>query len=174
LRNWKVLTGAGILITGFALASTATFAFDPPADDDDAAEATPAGVGTNEGADDGSEMAAMTMEDGVYTAEQAEAGWDPYFAECAQCHGNTLRGTPGGPRIVGSSFQRKWEGTTVAEFYEWMSGNMPAGRGGQLGTPVYADLTALIFQENGFPPGEEAFNPEDEKWAEVIFVPAAE
>lgn len=157
---------AGALIGGLVLVSTSTLAFSPPPEEDASAEAAvPEATG---------DAAVTTVDDGIYTTEQAEGARELYADECAQCHGSTMRGTPGGPRIVGSSFRRNWEGESVAAFFEWMSSNMPQGRGGQLGVPAYADLAALIFQENGFPPGEEEFDPTDEIWAEVIMVPAPE
>lgn len=165
MRNWKGLTAAGAVVAGVVLLSTSTAAFDPP---------RPAAEAPVEEPTEAAGDAAMTVDDGIYTTEQAEGARAVYADQCAQCHGSTMRGTPGGPRIVGSSFRRNWEGQSVAAFYEYLSTNMPFGRGGQLGTAVYAELAALIFQENGFPPGEAPFDPEDEKWADVIMVPATE
>lgn len=169
LRNWKLPAGAGILALGVAFGAASTFAFTPPAEEETATPADPEPAEADEAGAGEADIGSVW--DGVFTAEQADRAWDAYNAECAQCHGNTLRGTPGGPRIVGSSFRRNWEGQTVADFYTWFHGNMPAGRGGQLPTSTYADLLALIFQENGYPAGEAAFDPELDLWAEVLIVP---
>ncbi|MCW5697490.1 MAG: hypothetical protein KIS96_12260 [Bauldia sp.] len=162
------LLGAVILLAGVGFAAAPALTFDPGAR---VAQNDPlhGGGAPAAPAPAPSDAAAPALNDGIYTAEQAERAWEPYFAECAQCHGNTLRGTPGGPRIVGSSFRNKWVGESVGAFSDWVRGNMPAGRGGQLPIQVYADLLALIFQENGYPAGDTEFDPLNEVWAEVTF-----
>lgn len=170
MRVRKVhVIGAAVLAAGIALYGVPGFTFDAGVE---VAQGSPIHGVPATPAEPAAEVAAgpsPALNDGIYTAEQAERAWDPYIAECAQCHGNTLRGTPGAPRIVGSAFRNNWEGRSVAEFYDWVHANMPAGRGGQLQVSVYADLVALILQENGYPAGETEFDPADESLVDVIF-----
>lgn len=163
---------AGVAIFGALTASGVSVAqlHDAPAPAAEE-EAAPAGS-ASEPAMDG-EMA-TSLWDGVFTAEQAERAWEPYNEDCVACHGNTLRGTPGAPRIIGSAFRNKWEGESLASFVQWLTDNMPAGRGGSLSAETYADLAALVLQENGYPAGEAEIIPGDENLQNIVFTPPPE
>ncbi len=157
---------AAMVVSGVSVAQLHEPA--PPAEE----EATPPAESTAEPAMDGAMPTSLW--EGVFTAEQAERGWEPYNAECDTCHGATLRGTPGAPRIIGSAFRNKWEGESLESFVQWLTDNMPAGRGGTLTAQIYADLTALILQENGYPAGEAELIPGDENLQNIVFTPPPE
>ncbi|NGP17219.1 c-type cytochrome [Devosia aurantiaca] len=66
-----------------------------------------------------------TIWDGVFTAEQAEAGGKLYTQYCQGCHGKTGRGSPGGPGVTGANLNKKWEETSLLDFWTFAHTNMP-------------------------------------------------
>src|SRR5262245_6240735 len=93
----------------------------------------------------------------TFTAEQAERGETAYRHSCQDCHGTTLdNGEFGGPPLKGGYFRGRWGAGSVAALYGFMSVTMPPDRPGQLTPQSYADLTAFILNNNGYPPGDKA------------------
>ena len=91
-----------------------------------------------------------------FTAEQVERGRTAYNQNCQECHGSTLdNGEFGGPPLKGSYFARHWTGGNVAALVAFMQAKMPPDRPGQLNAETYADITAFILGENGYPPGSK-------------------
>lgn len=92
-----------------------------------------------------------------YTVEQADRGETRYTRDCAECHGEDLRGgLIGGPPLRGMSFQQKFaNGAPAAAMFGFMQAAMPPNAPGRYTADVYADLMAYILQENGFEPGDE-------------------
>ncbi len=86
-----------------------------------------------------------TTLDGVYTAEQAEAGRATYQKVCSGCH--TLDWYTG-------DVVRAWEGGSLFALYEVISTTMPQDNPGSLKRRDYADLLAYILELNGLPAGE--------------------
>lgn len=95
------------------------------------------------------------VQEGFYTAEQAERGRALYEESCATCHGRGLRGSETGPPIVGAGFVLAWEGRTLAALLEYISAEMPPESGSGLSDADYADVTAYILRRNGYPQGDE-------------------
>lgn len=99
-----------------------------------------------------------TVLDGVYTTEQAERGRRAYRQFCTYCHhddllgGEDLKVVP--PALVGLAFTEQWVGKTVGGYFNKVSGTMPWERT-PLTAPVYADIVAYIFKENGYPAGTQ-------------------
>lgn len=97
-----------------------------------------------------------TVLDGVSTREQAECGRRAYRQYWTYCHHDDLRGgedlkvVP--PALVGLAFSEQWVGKTVCDYFSTVSGTMPWERT-PLTAPVYADIVAYIFKENGYPAG---------------------
>jgi len=114
------------------------------------------------------DAASRTVWEGVYAAEQAEAGLSVYATQCQQCHAETMRGGPGAPGLVGPGFQFGWDEKTVGELFAFIKENMPAGAAGSLTDQQYIDVTAAILQENGFPAGEAALQPESEALDQIL------
>jgi mono/diheme cytochrome c family protein len=89
-----------------------------------------------------------------FTLDQAERGLQAYAHNCLDCHGSNLdNGEFGGPPLKGSNFGRRWSGGNVAALVAFMQAKMPPDRPGQLNPETYADITAFILGENGYPPG---------------------
>ncbi len=99
-----------------------------------------------------------TLLDGVYTDEQAERGRRAYRQHCTYCHhddllgGEDLKVVP--PALVGLAFTERWVGKTVGSYFSTVSRTMPWERT-PLTAPVYADVVAYIFKENGYPAGTQ-------------------
>lgn len=114
-----------------------------------------------------------TVQDGVYTDEQADRGFEAYRARgCVGCHGEDMHGTPGGPNITGFIFMFHWQDQTVGDVFSFLQNNMPPGAAGSLSSQAYTDVLAAIFRANGFPAGDTELDPEN--LDSILIAPAAE
>jgi alcohol dehydrogenase (cytochrome c) len=101
---------------------------------------------------------------GVYTAEQAAAGEQLYFAQCASCHGDDLGGRERAPALAGAQFLDKWHGQTLWRLLERI-GEMPPG------APVsQADgvrVLAFLLSSSEMPAGPVALPGDRARLAEI-------
>jgi cytochrome c len=95
-----------------------------------------------------------SVNDGVYTTEQAERGRKGYAVFCESCHAADLAGTnsgdSGAPPLKREGFM---EGSDANGLFTKIRQTMPLDAPGGLSTADYLDILAFIFQENGFPAG---------------------
>jgi mono/diheme cytochrome c family protein len=96
---------------------------------------------------------AGSVNDGVYSAAQAQRGHDLYDTECARCHGPTLGGAGGGPAISGP-FWTVWDGRSLGALFNLTRKSMPADGPGRLGDQDYADILAYMLSVNRYPAGQ--------------------
>jgi quinoprotein glucose dehydrogenase len=96
---------------------------------------------------------AASVNDGVYTADQARRGQTQYANECARCHGDTLGGGGGSPAISGP-FWAAWEGRSMGELYHFTQKSMPADGPAGLSDQAYADILAYMLSVNRYPAGK--------------------
>jgi PQQ-dependent dehydrogenase (s-GDH family) len=89
-----------------------------------------------------------------YTAAQAAAGKTAFDADCAVCHGNTLRNGTMGPPLAGEAFTAVWAGRSVRELFDSAKTTMPPASPGSLSDQTYASLIAYVLQMNGYAAGE--------------------
>lgn len=94
-----------------------------------------------------------SVNDGVYTAEQAKRGAALYTDKCAACHGDNLEGTGPMPPLAGQDFLNNWSGKTVGDLYEKTSTTMPATAPGTLTPAEAADLVAHLLSVSKYPAG---------------------
>jgi mono/diheme cytochrome c family protein len=87
-----------------------------------------------------------------YTAAQAAAGKTAFDADCAVCHGNTLRNGTMGPPLAGEAFRAVWAGRSVRELFDTAK-MMPPANPGSLPDQTYASITAYILEVNGYAAG---------------------
>lgn len=115
------------------------------------------------GVDGDANEVTATVEDGIFTAEQARRGEQVYAAECASCHAADMQGGPAARGLRGVTFRYLWNGRTVAELFDAMRAQMPPGKAGSLEEQAYLDVLAAILERNEFPAGETeiAADPED-------------
>jgi mono/diheme cytochrome c family protein len=88
-----------------------------------------------------------------FTAVQAAAGKTAFDADCAVCHGNTLRNGTMGPPLAGEAFRAVWAGRSVRALYE-SAKTMPPANPGSLSDETYANLVAYVLQMNDYAAGE--------------------
>jgi len=91
---------------------------------------------------------------GIFTAEQVARGKEKAMAECASCHGNTLKGDLA-PALVGADFIDHWYDARLGELALRIQNTMPQSAPGTLKPEEYADIVAFLLSENGFPAGSE-------------------
>jgi mono/diheme cytochrome c family protein len=116
--------------------------------------------------------------DGFFTEAQAERGKGYYRGNCGMCHA-VDRSQPdkrdlmapagrgfdaGGVRVQinlesDESFDR-WR--NVGALFNKIRTSMPLVDGGALSTEAYADITAYLLREHGFPAGQEELKPDPE------------
>ena len=95
-------------------------------------------------------------EPATYTAVQAEAGFAAYAQHCASCHGENMDDGEFAPPLKGVVFREVWLRRSMEALFTLTSTTMPVDRPGALGDEVYAQLLALMLQENGIAPDATA------------------
>jgi quinoprotein glucose dehydrogenase len=98
-------------------------------------------------------QAAKSVNDGVYTAEQAKRGETIYKEQCAACHGDNLEGAGPMPALAGKDFLTAWQGKTIADIYEKTQTSMPATAPGSLTPEQAADVVAHMLSGSKYPAG---------------------
>jgi mono/diheme cytochrome c family protein len=111
-----------------------------------------------------------TVWDGVYTAEQAEAGRATYAETCASCHGDALGGVEAAPALVGAAFAAGWSGTTLNDLAERIRVSMPADDPGSLSRRNVADVVAYVLSAGGFPAGEVELDRQPEVLQQIVYL----
>ena len=105
---------------------------------------------------------AKSVNEGVYTQDQAAKGKALYTDTCAACHGDNLEGSGPMPPLAGADFLRTWEGKTVGDLYEKTHTTMPATAPGTLTPEQSAAITAYMLNMSKYPVGTAALEPKME------------
>jgi mono/diheme cytochrome c family protein len=87
-----------------------------------------------------------SVNDGIYTAEQADRGAVTFKASCTSCHETS--------RFTGDEFLAGWTGKPLHELFAQMSSTMPEDNPGSLKPEQYADVVAYFLKLNGYPVGK--------------------
>ena len=101
-------------------------------------------------------QATRSVNEGVYTADQAKKGEALYKEQCAACHGDNLEGSGPMPPLAGKDFLANWGGKTVGDLYEKTQTTMPATAPGTLSPEQAADIVAYLLSKDNFPTGAAA------------------
>jgi len=101
-------------------------------------------------------QATKSVNDGVYTAEQAKRGETLYKEQCAACHGDNLEGAGPMPPLAGKDFLTNWQGKTLGDVYEKTQTSMPATAPGSLTPEQTADVVAHMLAVSQYPAGTTA------------------
>ena len=112
-----------------------------------------------------------SVQDGVYTQEQAERGKAAYAEQCASCHGTGLTGGQETPALAGGTFLAKWQNRSVNELFESIRVSMPADRPGSLSLQKYSDILAYLLAANKFPAGSSELGTQSEGLKRINFQP---
>jgi mono/diheme cytochrome c family protein len=92
-----------------------------------------------------------TINDAIYTDEQAEAGEKLYAEHCLTCH----------DKKYFRPVLKAWEGQPLALLYTVMSTSMPESNPGALPRKDYVDILAYILSLNRYPAGESELDYKD-------------
>ena len=103
---------------------------------------------------------AETLNDGVFTKEQAARGKVSYEKNCKTCHMIDFYKD----KLAG------WNQAPLIDFYDVVSSTMPGDRPGALALQDYTDALAYIFSELGYPAGDKEMNPDDGSMDDVTIV----
>ena len=87
-----------------------------------------------------------SVNEGVYTAAQADRGAAVFKASCTACHDAA--------RFTGDEFLAGWTGKSLHALFDQMSTTMPEDNPGSLKAQQYADVVAYFLQLNGYPAGK--------------------
>ena len=101
-----------------------------------------------------------TVQEGVFTVEQAERGTQVYKRSCADCHPMDLyRG----------DVMKSWEGASLFGLYDLILNRMPQNNPGSLKRREYVELLAYILSLNEMPAGATEL-PTDESALKKIVI----
>lgn len=125
-------------------------------------------------ADDGEAGGELTIFDGVYTAEQADRGQGFFSSDCASCHANTARGSSAGPGLIGYTFDNKYAGQPLYNYFDFMRTNMPPGNAGWFTDQEYADIVAYLLELHGAPAGDTELEGTEEALSAIMVGPNPE
>lgn len=92
-----------------------------------------------------------TVNDGVFTAAQAETGMGVYDNSCKTCHDMRFY----------RDILKSYNDQPVLWLWESILGTMPADNPGSLMLDDYTNVIAYILSENGFPAGEAMLDPDN-------------
>jgi mono/diheme cytochrome c family protein len=105
-----------------------------------------------------------SVNDGVYTAAQAQRGAGLFDDHCGSCHEPD--------RFAGRLFVTTWTGPLDALFAT-VRKSMPEDNPGGLAPQVYADVIAYWLRLNGYPAGAERLEGTTKRWGSAARGPAA-
>jgi mono/diheme cytochrome c family protein len=87
-----------------------------------------------------------SVNDGAYSAAQAERGQTAFERNCTNCHDTA--------RFTGAEFVQNWSGKPLSSLFEVVRTTMPEDNPGSLKPQQYADIVSFLLQLNGYPAGE--------------------
>ena len=92
-----------------------------------------------------------SVQDGVYSKEQAQRGEKLFTEICMVCHQPN--------EFSQSGYMDGWSGQTVNDLVEFIRSTMPEDNPGRLKRTEYIDIVAFLFKQNGLPTGELVMQP---------------
>jgi mono/diheme cytochrome c family protein len=106
---------------------------------------------------------AMSVWDGVYTAEQAARGEEVASTVCFACHSQSEWTRP--------LFLGAWNGRAVAGLWGLIEDTMPYDSPGGLTDQEYTDVISYMMELNGMPAGTTELPAEEAALAQIMFAP---
>jgi mono/diheme cytochrome c family protein len=97
-----------------------------------------------------------SVNEGVYTADQAKKGEAIYKETCSACHGDNLEGSGPMPPLAGKDFLANWQGKTLGDLFEKTQTTMPATAPGTLTPEQAADVVSFLLSKDNYPAGAAA------------------
>lgn len=99
-------------------------------------------------------QAPASVNDGIYTAAQADRGKAVYAMNCAGCHGDKAEGGTSGPTLSGPDFTNGYKDGSAGALLTKISQDMPSSAPGSLEPQQYADVFAYVLSINKYPAGQ--------------------
>jgi len=99
-------------------------------------------------------QAPANVNDGIYTAAQAERGKAVFAMTCAGCHGEKAEGGAAGPTLSGPDFTNGYKDGSAGALLNKISSDMPSNAPGSLEAQQYADVFAFVLSVNKYPAGQ--------------------
>lgn len=100
----------------------------------------------------GAMAGSRTINDGVYTEEQADIGEELYEKNCLTCH----------DKKYFRPVLKTWEGQPLGVLFTVMSASMPESNPGSLPRSDYVEILAYILSLSRYPAGEERLDHEND------------
>jgi mono/diheme cytochrome c family protein len=101
-----------------------------------------------------SAQAPKGVNDGIFTAAQADRGKAVFGTNCAACHGDKLEGGTSGPELSGPGFTGGYTNGDAMALFNKISQDMPSSAPGTLMPEQYADVMAYVLNVNKYPAGK--------------------
>jgi len=95
-----------------------------------------------------------SVNEGIYTAAQADRGKAVYTMNCSGCHGDKAEGGNAGPTLSGADFTNGYKDGNASALYTKISQDMPSSAPGSLTPEQYADVLAYLLSVNKYPAGQ--------------------
>jgi len=99
-------------------------------------------------------QAPANVNDGIYTAAQADRGKAVFAMTCAGCHGDKGEGGTAGPTLTGPDFVNGYKDGSAGALLNKISQDMPSSAPGSLEAQQYADVFAYVLSMNKYPAGQ--------------------
>jgi mono/diheme cytochrome c family protein len=113
---------------------------------------------------------ARTVNQGVYTEEQAKRGQTIYVEKCATCHGAALEGRLG-PPLSGNDFVGAWEKEPLSQLVSKIQKTMPQADPGKLTAQQSVDIVAYMLQVGKFPAGQGELRSDEAVLKAIVWPP---
>jgi S-disulfanyl-L-cysteine oxidoreductase SoxD len=104
---------------------------------------------------------AKSVNQGVYTADQADRGAATFKTRCMSCHETA--------RFTGTDFLAVWTGKPLHELFDLMHKTMPEDNPGSLEPQQYADVVAYFLKLNDYPAGQDELQGTPEAMKAIAF-----
>lgn len=111
-----------------------------------------------------------TVNDGVYTAEQATRGQVIYDEQCAFCHGEDMSGGQA-PGLAGPDFVAFWDTAPLSELVNKIQTSMPQSSPGMLSGQDSTDIVAYMLQVGEYPTGDTELSDDTETLDSITIAP---
>lgn len=101
-----------------------------------------------------------TLNDGVYTKEQAKVGEGLYTQHCILCH----------DKKYFRPVLKRWEGQPIDVLFTVMSASMPENNPGFLSEKEYVDILAYVLSLSRYAPGDTELDYKDGALGDLMVV----
>jgi mono/diheme cytochrome c family protein len=115
-----------------------------------------------------SQTPTRSLNQGVYTEQQASRGLATYKARCASCHADNLAGRSA-PALTGDDFAANWSSRPLLELANKIRRTMPKDDTARLTLTEAADVLAYILQAGKFPSGPAELIMDDAALQQLTF-----